>query len=492
MCGQKKVMAKRHKNQNEQLADQREQALSAHMWRLECFSVDDYFSWCASRGFRADKNKSLLNMRRELACHQKQNAVECLQQSRVSRNPIDVIGELCDEAIELDDVKSVQLHQVCHRIALASLSKHERRSLHEFLSTIWSVSKLPMQSEIQNGQQLNYIDALIAIHRRRRRWIRPIDRWQPRTHNREKQFLSLVRHLLITYDVPKFFGSVWFRTDTSATKYQKWYVDVGNGRNPGLGSAPVPLTKKVAHHFLQAPDGYSIEQAIRFGQIKASGGGVRLCNAVIESRLGTDFSNDEFWQSVIRFFISNPDLDLTQVGPIVDFIQHHKFERQEVILEDGETRWLPPPQPNLSMQKRTLRALLTQVDEWHCRLGKVKADAGVRWASSGIRPASYMRGKDDKRVIWRINELLSQKELVREGSALRHCVATYGRQCRGGHSSIWSMTSEDAVGNVRRRQTVELNRQNKIVQCRGRMNKNPNEQEWQIIRLWAKAESLAL
>jgi hypothetical protein len=202
--------------------------------------------------------------------------------------------------------------------------------------------------------------------------------------------------------------------------------------------------------------------------------------------------NKPFLCRVIRFFIDNPDLDLLQVGPIVDFIQHHKFERQEVLLDGGETRWLAPPQPNLSMQKRTLRALLTQVDEWHRRLGKVKMDGGVQWASSGIRPAGYAHGKNDQRVIWRINELLSQKELVREGNALKHCVATYSRQCRNGHSSIWSMTSEDASGNVRRRQTVELRRNKQIVQCRGRMNKHPNEQERKIIRLWAKAESLAL
>ena len=195
---------------------------------------------------------------------------------------------------------------------------------------------------------------------------------------------------------------------------------------------------------------------------------------------------------MIHFFIRSPDLDLSQVGPIVDFIQHHKFERQQVFLDGGEARWLPPPQPNLSMQKRTSRALLAQVDDWHRRLGKVKVDSSMRGASSGIRPAGYARGKDDNRVIWRISELLSQKELAREGNALKHCVATYSRHCRDGNSSIWSMTSEDAGGNVRRRQTIEVDRHKKIVQCRGRMNEHPTDQERQIVALWAKAESLAL
>jgi hypothetical protein len=297
---------------------------------------------------------------------------------------------------------------------------------------------------------------------------------------------------MISYDVPDFFESVWFRTDESAIKYQRWGIDIGSGKNPREGPAPIPLTKKVAHHFLQAPSAYSIEQAIRFGQVTALGGNIELCNSVIESRLGIDFSNDDFWQSVIRFFIQNPDLDLAQVGPIVDFIQHHKFDGQQVFLDGGEARWLPPPQPNLSMQKRTMRALLAQVDEWHRRLGKVKVDAGMHWPGSGIRAVSYVRGKGDQRLIWRINELRSHKELVREGNALKHCVATYNRQCRDGYSSIWSMTSEDAGGNVRRRQTIEVRRHRKIVQCRGRMNKHPTEQEQQIVRAWAKTESLAM
>jgi len=485
-------MAKRLKNQDEHFAQQRERALWAHMWRLECFTVDAYFGWCEAHGFRADTKKSSLNLCQEFAFHQKRNADECLRQSRISRNPIDAIGLFCDEQIELDDIKSVRLREVCQKITAASLSKYERRSLHRFLSSIWAVSKLPMQSEIQNQQQLNYIDALIAVHRRRRRWIRSLDQWRPQTHNREKQFLSLVRHLLITYQVPDFLGSVWFRTDDIATDYQQWYVDIGRGSSPRAGPSPIPLTKKVAHYFLRAPGNFSVEQAIRFGQIMAMDGSIRLCNAVIESRLGADFSNDDFWQSVINFFIRSPNLDLSQVGPIVDFIQHHKFERQQVFRDGGEARSLPPPQPNFSMQRRTLRALLAQVNEWHHRLGKVKVDSSMRWAASGIRPASYVRGKDDKRVIWRFSELLSQKELAREGNAMRHCVATYSRHCRDGNSSIWSMTSEDAGGNVRRRQTIEVSRHKRIVQCRGRMNKHPSDQERQLVALWAKAESLAL
>ncbi|MFK8014724.1 MAG: PcfJ domain-containing protein [Gammaproteobacteria bacterium] len=163
-----------------------------------------------------------------------------------------------------------------------------------------------------------------------------------------------------------------------------------------------------------------------------------------------------------------------------------------MFLENGERRVLPPPQPNLSMKKRTLDALLLQVEQWHQRLGKMKVDVGTRWAPSGIRPASYVRGKDEKRVVWRIHELLSQKELMQEGKALKHCVASYSRQCRNGVSSIWSLTSEDASGNLRRRQTIEVSRHKRIVQCRGRMNKLPSDLEQKIVARWAQAESLSM
>lgn len=462
------------------------------MWSLDCFTVDDYLAWCAARGFRADTKKSPMNLSQELACHRKEIADRRLQQSRIARKPIKVIAAVCEGKIECDDIASAPLREVCARINAASLAKRDLLSLRDFLTEVWRVSKLPVQSERQNYRQLNYIDALMAVHRLRRRWIRPVDRWRPQSHNRQKQFHSLVRHLLVSYEVPAFFESVWFRTDASAAKYQRWYVDLGTGSNPRQGPVPIPLTRKAAHYFLQAPAHYGIEEAVRFGQIRSLGGSLALCNAINETRLGTEFANDEFWQSVIRFFVRNPALDMGQVGPIVDFIQHHKYERQQVFLAGGETRWLPPPRPNLSMQRRTLHALLAQVEEWHRRLGKVEADASVRFSPSGIRPAVYKRGKDAKQVIWRISELLSHKELVREGNALKHCVATYSRQCRDGDSSIWSMTSEDACGIVRRRQTIEVRRHRRIVQCRGRMNNHPNEQERQIVRTWAEAESLNL
>lgn len=485
-------MAKKRKNRDEIIAQQSARALSAHMWSLECFTVDDYLTWCSSRGFNADTNKTLLNMRQELAYHEKESAADSLRHSKLSKKPMAVIKGVCSKKIESEDVKSVPLHAVCGRISSASLAKRELLSLQQLLSKIWHVSKLPLQYENRDGRPVYYVDALISMHSHRHRWIRSIDEWAPNSHNREKQFLSLVQHLFLKYKVPKFFSSVWFRRDASAKRYQKWCIDIGNGHNPRLGPAPIPLTKKAAHFFLSAPDGYSIEQAIRFGQIRAAGGNNRLCNAVIGTRLGADFSNDEFWQSVIRFFIRNPSLELSQVGPIVDFLQYHKYERQQVFLENGETRWMPPPQPHLSMKKRTLVALLTQVNQWHRRLGKIKENLGVRWASSGIRAANFVRGKDARKTIWRINELLSHKELVREGNSLKHCVATYSRYCRDGHSSIWSMTSEDSAGNLRRRQTIEVNRYRRIVQCRGRMNKLPTDQERQIVEMWAKAESLQL
>ncbi len=58
------------------------------------------------------------------------------------------------------------------------------------------------------------------------------------------------------------------------------------------------------------------------------------------------------------------------------------------------------------------------------------------------------------------------------------------RQC-----SIWSMTSEDVSGRIRRRQTIEV-RKGKIVQCRGYDNRDPVVREKVVLEHWARVAHL--
>ena len=68
--------------------------------------------------------------------------------------------------------------------------------------------------------------------------------------------------------------AVWFIEDgEEARRQQDWFSHIGAGQNMRTAEVPTELSKKMAHHFLQAPEHYTIEEALRYGQIKGQGGG---------------------------------------------------------------------------------------------------------------------------------------------------------------------------------------------------------------------------
>ncbi|MEM7283895.1 MAG: PcfJ domain-containing protein [Pseudomonadota bacterium] len=486
-------MAKRKKKRlQEQIARQREFALERHLWDLGLFNHTQYLNWCRENGFSASLEKSELGLKRELRFHKTTQAHIRLSQGRRSRRPNTVIQQVCLGHVDPDDVGKGRLRHVVNAVAKAAEKKKERMGLSRFLAFIGENTKLLTASYQHRNREVYFIDALLALFGQSHKWIRPIQDWRCQTHNRDRQFASLARHLLVKYSVPIFFDSVWFRSDSKVMPYRQWYFLLGNGHRLKSVKAPITLTTKIIHHMLQAPDHFSVEQALRWGQVHALGGDARLAQAIVATRLGGHFGQDEFWQSVIRFFVRHPLLDRDQVAPIIDYLQHQRFEPADVVLEHGVRRLQPPPQPNLSMSGRTPGALLRQMHTWHVRLGRTKVDSNLHWSPTDIVSLTLSKGREEKKVTWRITELLSHRDLVSEGRALKHCVASYARSCQQHHCSIWGMTSEDAFGSIRRRQTVEVTRNRRIVQCRGKMNALPTSQELQVLKEWAKVAGLSI
>ena len=226
----------------------------------------------------------------------------------------------------------------------------------------------------------------------------------------------------------------------------------------------------MAHHFLKAPKHYTIEEALRWGQVHALGGDRYLADALRETRLTRNFSNDDFWMNVIRFFIANPMLDVSHVNPIIDYIWHQKYENRRVFVERGVAREIEPAQPNFSMRGRTPETLLRHVEEWHGQLGRETKDRELEWPRSQIGEFHLLEGSEQlhNMKFWSIRELLSSDELIDEGRSLQHCARTYARSCHAGRSSIWTMEIEDENGR-RKILTIELSPRQKLIrQVRGK------------------------
>ena len=337
-----------------------------------------------------------------------------------------------------------------------------------------------------------YIKGIEAVASHSDSWIRPIETWQVKRHNRDRQFSELLRHLFVAYEVPSFMDRVWL---TENETHQNWYIHIGAGQNirtaPGI---PVALTKKMAHHFLRSPKQYSVEEAIRWGQVHALGGDKRLMDALRGTRMLGNFKNDKFWLNVLRFFIANPMLDVSHVHPIIDYIWNQKFENQRVFVARGVAEEIDPPQPNFSMNGRTPNTLLRQVNAWHRQLGKATRGGHFQWPRSEIGEFHFRVGSEKKGNLryWHIRELLSTDELIYEGRKMNHCVSSYARSCYSGKKSIWTVESEDENGR-HKALTVEISRpENLIRQVRGKRNRLPTLAEKFLLERWAAVEKLEI
>jgi hypothetical protein len=117
---------------------------------------------------------------------------------------------------------------------------------------------------------------------------------------------------------------------------------------------------------------------------------------------------------------------------------------------------------------------------------------------SGLDPSTWSVTKKLKsktgaeyEQIWVIEELLSDKELRKEGRAMHHCVGSYGDACYKGTCSIWSLRYLDPMDTTKRIATIEV-RGSKIVQVRGVCNIKPEKSELRRIEKWAVSNKLKM
>lgn len=324
-------------------------------------------------------------------------------------------------------------------------------------------------------------------------WLRPVETWCPLKQNDWPLFTSLARHLFARYPVPAFMTSVWFDLPPGGHRPQhEWYKHLGRGENIRTAPLPLHLTRAMAHLFIQAPHQFSAVQAIRWAQVRGLGGSKILARAIVGTRLGKVLENEEFWESVLHFFINQPSIDLAHVGPVVDFLQHQRFEWQEAVSPEGVLGKQPPPRPDYTMKGRTVASILRQVAEWHRQLGQDTNHPSRAWRHSPFNDFRLVEGSAalGNMRVWTITELLTSRALLHEGQAMRHCVATWTEYCIRREASIWSMQVTNRQGQYRVL-TIEVDMPTRTVcQVRGKCNRLPKVAEREVVQRWAAQEGL--
>lgn len=339
----------------------------------------------------------------------------------------------------------------------------------------------------------SYVQGISNLAYYYRAFLRSIDTWQPTEKNNRNVFASLIHHLLGKYRIPNFMNEVWLRKRSEhAAIVQQWYFKMANGHSIRKLNCLFVMTRKMEHYFLKNPDHFKLEESMRYAQVLGLGGNKNLAKAIIATRLGKHFECEDFWRTVIQFFIKVKDLNADYVNPIVDFLYYVKIAKREVYTENGYIV-LDPAHPNFSMKGRTINSIMRLMEAWHLEPAVVKSRLNYHWTKSKISGFQFLEETRDHlnpHRIWSISELLSSFELEIEGRVMRHCVSTYASSCYYNKTTIWSMKKE-FKNTIRRVLTIEIDpRSRTILQIRGKCNSKPNMQSYKIVLKWTKKEGL--
>lgn len=319
----------------------------------------------------------------------------------------------------------------------------------------------------------SYIEVLANISAFGNKTVRNIDGWTKDSLVAEGQLKSLIRYCFARYDVPAFMENV-FAGDRKV--HMLWYVQLGRGDSvQQLGAFPVKFTAKMAHEFRQTPDDYTVGQAIRRAQAIGLGSTAGRAEAIAWSSLSSNFENEVFYGTVVRFIVNVKDeVTFDVLQDVLEYIAAMKME----IAAFG-------------MRGRTWAALVRQSAEWHIAMAKMREAQGrCQWTPAPI--ANYVVADGDCTI--KIIQLTTSEALYEEGAEMSHCVADYEEACEDGRTAIFSVRQfTEGQAWYETLATVEVYiEQREITQAQARYNEMICETSHAIIGEWAFREKLAI
>lgn len=372
------------------------------------------------------------------------------------------------------------LVEVIHRPSwretrLAYAQREDRRVREAFALIMRRAGECDAQilPHLGEGGPEYYLPPVLQIARQWKRWRRPVDTWEPGSDDPREQLHELICHLFAAYPVPRLFEKAFL--DPREYPYQAWYAHLGDGRNirtaPGMTA---PLTSRMAHFMLLAPEQLGVIQALRWGQVTALGGSAELAAEVTAYPLGRVLAareDEEFWLTFLQWLVNHPELPIHQVSPVVSFVEKYRAHVA-----------------GFSMKGRSVRGLSTLMEAW---------DEGRKLPARVVAtplPASGIGGNWEWSDLagrrWVIEEIRDLRALQEEGEAMCHCVFTYADHIRKRRSSIWSLRVEHE-GRLERALTVEVwPRGRRVVEALGLDNRCPDMEELAVLERWAAETGL--
>ncbi|MGC4047743.1 MAG: PcfJ domain-containing protein [Armatimonas sp.] len=462
-----------------------------HLRELGFTCLKDYQVWCAEKGLRTGLRKGTKEKARELALR---NAPIAEASASALPDPDKGTSKLYDLLLQFAHSRHVKhgaLHPNLQGLRPLFLKAKRQPGAPEALALLLCMVQKHLRAKgiHQAGFDPVLANGLLMLVLRRHWWLRPVNEWKPEGTTSRGLFFELSRHLLARYPVPAFFDASWLGHEDES--FQCAFRTVGLGQNLTRARLPLPISKRIAHLVMTEAPGElrTLLAAIRWAQARAIGGYAELAQQVAVSKLGEKVRDETFVSELISWLVRNEEgLRVAQVGPLIDYLL---FER-ETPHTDNTMQRLPK---GFTFKGRTIASVTEHMQAWHEWLRWRTRFEVDEWAGCGVR--GWVGGTPEDR--WEVREITEALELVAEGAAMKHCVASYGAQCIRGDVSIWSVRQETSEG-WQRVLTVRLTRQRVIVEARGWCNASPRhshsnellQQGAEVLKRWAGTRNLQI
>jgi hypothetical protein len=330
-------------------------------------------------------------------------------------------------------------------------------------------------------EALNYknvtFDDIQAHHKY---WVNSPRTWvnRQKTKNLTKLRVDLIRHVFGVYKCPRFLENVWLLEKNGAEselKFVDWYLAVAQGKSLFKECTKGILSKKETHAFLIAPNEFAVEQNIWWARgYCESKNNIGTAGKIAHSNLVMKDYKNEFWISVMRFFVRFPTR-VSEMNNLMDFFTYTIRENE-----------------NYSLKGRSLDTVRKSCEVWHRFLNKQRSIGGGNWDGCPITDSSYSVGKNEQKICWTMTQIKTGNDLLKEGQAMRHCVVSYKRSCMDGGTYIWSLSSKNYNGTMKRHLTIQLNQNFDVVQYQGVGNRDARPNEKTILQRWANDNGIQI
>ncbi len=325
---------------------------------------------------------------------------------------------------------------------------------------------------------------------------RPIETWNaPKSKNELTLFNSVYQHLFVQYTINKPTSrhiSPYYLLSPE-TRFTRIMLKIIEGK--GLHQFDlecIKLNSKANYLFMTAPDRLSLFEAIWWAKIRQLGGSEQLAYIIIGQLEPTAWRHWKGWMEDFIHFCKKWKITTNKfLKGILNFTAYQNSFREYYIEEKDYSIYVPPIYPDYRLKGRTPASVQRHLKEWEEQIELIKsADCKHEFPAISVKEFNFQYQQQNFKIV----HLKSYHQLIEEGRKMKHCVASYGRACLRGESSIWSLRQVITAKQFKRIATIELCKDESdtcfVEEFQSKCNTTPSKLAKTIVQQWSEQNNI--